>query len=86
MPTVSQAETNRFAAVLAARGIEGAAAWVDQTLTVYTRAVLCSRKRGALRPHHASLPEFRPQFLASICHLRRLRKACREALQTVQQG
>lgn len=37
--------------------------YAEQTMRVYRKAVLTSRKRGFDKPHHASLPEYRPLFI-----------------------
>lgn len=59
------AEEARLALVEAREGVAGAVAFARQTLRLYRKAVLTSRKRGFSQPHFASLPEYRRGFIES---------------------
>lgn len=63
-------ETTRLEFIEGRDGKEAAMAFAQTTLTIYTKALLQSRKRGFTRPHHASLPEYRRSFIESILILR----------------
>lgn len=54
-------------------GKKGAREFAQKTLRIYRTAVLCSRKRGQKKPHHASLKEYRRGFIESyLCFKRYL--------------
>lgn len=60
-------EMERLSFIESRDGLAAAILTATQILKVYRRSVLCSRKRGAVRPHHASLPEYRRGFIESYC-------------------
>lgn len=64
-------EKQRLAFIEARDGIDGALAFAKQTLKIYRKAVLTSRKRGHTKPHHASLPEFLTGFIESYIVFKR---------------
>lgn len=64
-------EERRLAFVKARDGVAGAVDFARQGTEVYRKAVLCSRKRGFERPHHASLPEYRRGFIESYLAFKR---------------
>ena len=64
-------ETSRLSFVEQRDGVAGAVDFARCTLRIYRTAVLCSRRRGFTKPHHASLPAYRPGFIASYVGLKR---------------
>lgn len=61
------------------RGRDGVAATCEycrRTSRTYRSAVLSSHKRGHLRPHFASLPEYRRKFIASYLDFKRFALTC----------
>lgn len=52
-------------------GLAGALAFARQTMVIYRKAVMLSRKRGHEKPHFASLPEYRRQFIESYLVFKR---------------
>lgn len=58
-------EEKRIAFVEERDGPEAAYAFVVQTYKIYKKALMLSRKRGCERPHFASLPEYRRNFIES---------------------
>lgn len=52
-------------------GIAGAVDFAQRTMKMYRTAVLCSRKRGFDKPHHASFREYRRGFIESYCAFKR---------------
>jgi hypothetical protein len=65
MITDQHSEHQRLAFVEGRDGLEGAISFARQTVKVYRKAVLCSRKRGYAKPHHGSLPDYRRGFIES---------------------
>lgn len=61
------AEEERLQFVENRDGKQGAINFARQTMRLYHKAVLTSRKRGHVKPHHASLPEYRRKFIESYC-------------------
>lgn len=47
------------------RGKDATLSFAKQTLRIYRKSVLTSRKRGHEKPHYASLPEYRKTFIES---------------------
>lgn len=58
-------ECDRLAFMLQRDGADGAVAFAQQVISQYRSAVLHSRKRGAAKPSHGSLPIYRPGFINS---------------------
>lgn len=52
-------------------GKSGALDFAKRAMDMYRTAVLCSRKRGHAKPHHASFPEYRRKFIQSYCDFKR---------------
>jgi hypothetical protein len=46
--------------------------YVIRTMRIYRSAVLTSRKRGYDKPHHASLPEYRKNFIEAYLGYKRI--------------
>ncbi|MEO6929332.1 MAG: hypothetical protein ABI190_09215 [Casimicrobiaceae bacterium] len=62
----------RCIAFLYARdGMAGTCEYCRRTAGIYRSAVLDSQKRGHLRPHFASLPEYRHRFIESYLDFKR---------------
>lgn len=61
------AEEERLQFVENRDGKQGAINFARQTMQLYRKAVLTSRKRGHKNPHFASLPEYRRNFIESYC-------------------
>ena len=58
-------ENDRLAFIEQRDGLVEAIAFAQRTLKTYRTCVLCSRKRGFSKPHHASIPEYRRTFIQS---------------------
>jgi len=58
-------ETSRLKFIEARDGRQAAIDFAVQTMKTYRTCVLNSRKRGAAKPHHASLPQYRREFIES---------------------
>lgn len=56
-------EDLRLAVIVKFEGVKAAVEFAERTMRVYRTAVLTSRKRGCAKPHHASLPEYRRNFI-----------------------
>ena len=52
-------------------GMAGTCDYCRRTAGIYRSAVLDSQKRGHLRPHFASLPEYRQKFIESYLDFKR---------------
>jgi len=65
------AEEQRIAFVEERDGIAGAVDFARRTIRQYRTAVLNSRKRGSVKPSHASLPEYRRGFIESYLAFKR---------------
>ena len=59
------AESSRLLFIETRDGVTGAKDFALRTLKIYRSAVLHSRKRGFPHPHHASLPQYRREFITS---------------------
>lgn len=59
------AEDLRLAFVENRDGVDGAVNFAKRAMSQYRKAVLNSRKRGSVKPSHASLPEYRRGFIES---------------------
>jgi hypothetical protein len=55
--------TDRLTLLIERDGLDAAVEFAERTMRVYRTAVLTSRKRGCAKPHHASLPEYRRNFI-----------------------
>lgn len=64
-------EGQRLAFIEASDGLSAAVEFAQRTLRIYRRAVLTSRKRGHVKPHHASIPQYRREFIESYCAFKR---------------
>lgn len=64
-------EWRRISFLCARDGIAGARDYCARTSRAYRTAVLTSRKRGHVRPHFASLPEYRAMFIRSYLDFKR---------------
>lgn len=51
-------------------GPAGALAFAQLTYRTYRKALMQSRKRGCMKPHHATLPEYRRSFIESCVTFR----------------
>jgi len=60
-------ESQRLTFIEQRDGKEAAANFAKQTLRIYRKAVLTSRKCGCNKPHYASLREYRRSFIESYC-------------------
>lgn len=65
-----EAEKYRLSFIEGRDGKEAAIEFAKQTAAIYKRAVLMSKKRGFVKPHFASLPEYRRSFIESYCILK----------------
>lgn len=63
-------ESQRLKFVETRDGKQAAIDFAEQTMRIYRKAVLSSRKRGYEKPHHASLPGYRRGFIESYCALK----------------
>ena len=59
------AEQSRLQFYIDRDGMSGAIEFAKQTMKIYRKAVLTSRKRGYQKPSFASLPEYRKSFIES---------------------
>jgi len=66
-----QAEIDRLTFLEDRDGYEEALDFAKRTYKSYRKALMCSRKRGVKKVHHASIPEFRPFFIGSCVVFRR---------------
>ena len=57
-------ETQRLQFIENRDGKEASLEFARRTMKQYRQAILCSRKRG-MKPHHASIPEYRRSFIES---------------------
>jgi hypothetical protein len=58
-------EEERLTFIAKRDGIDGAVDFARRAMSQYRIAVLNSRKRGSVKPSHASLPEYRRGFIES---------------------
>ena len=63
-------EQQRIAFIEDRDGSQAAMNFVKTTYDTYRRSLTQSRKRGHQKPHHASLPEYRPGFIRSCVEFR----------------
>lgn len=64
-------EERRLAFVEERDGVAGAVDFARRSMQQYRTAVLNSRKRGSVKPSHASLPEYRRGFIESYLAFKR---------------
>ena len=65
------AEEERLSFLESRDGVAGALNFSIRTMRQYRTAVLNSRKRGSVKPSHASLPEYRRGFIESYLAFKR---------------
>ena len=58
-------ETHRLKFIEQREGKQAAIDFALQTMKIYRICVLNSRKRGSVKSHHASLPQYRRGFIES---------------------
>ena len=64
-------ETARLSHIEHTQGIVAAKEFASRTIKIYRTCVLQSRKRGHLKPHFASFPEYRSKFIKSYLAFKR---------------
>lgn len=64
-------ELSRLQHIASKEGVSRAVDFARRTLAIYRTSVLQSRKRGFIKPHHASLPEYRGTFIKSYCSFKK---------------
>lgn len=67
-------EFDRLTFIEARDGKDAAIEFAQRTLTIYRRSLLQSRKRGFVKPHHASIPEYRQSFIESCIEFKQYLK------------
>lgn len=63
-------ELERIQHYINTHGEDYAMDWIKTTYKVYRSCLMRSRKRGFLKPSHASLPEYRRGFIESCVTFR----------------
>lgn len=62
---IEDVEKERLSFIEKRDGVEAAIFFAKQTIGIYRRSLLQSRKRGFTKPHYASIPEYREKFIKS---------------------
>jgi len=68
---MTNSEDSRIQFYINRDGLESAKDSIRMILKVYRKSVLCSKKRGHFKPHHASTREFRQAFIDSYLQFKR---------------